>query len=261
MSANCAAFPETLLESELFGYVKGAFTGATQDKEGLFQAADGSTLFLDEVGAIPVSLQSKLLRAVELKEVVPVGSTMPSKVDSRILAATSTDLAEAVRQGSFMDALYFRLNVVEVHMPPLREHKQDIPVLVEHFTQRLTRELKKEIPGGVADEAMALLMAYDWPGNVRELENAIERAMILTDGDQIRPGALPLGLQQLSGPPSEDAPFDLRSVLRRCELEHIATVVDMASQDKAKAAQMLGISLSSLYRKLEQRELGASPPA
>ncbi len=252
VTVNCAALPETLLESELFGHTKGAFTGASQTKEGMFEAADGGTLFLDEIGAMPAPLQSKILRAVESKEIVPIGTTISRKADARILAATSTDLEAEVKAGRFLDALFYRLNVFQLRVPPLRERKNDIPGLVTHFVERLRQELKKHV-GRVSDEAMAVLLAYDWPGNVRELENAIERAMILTDGDVITVDALPLGLQSMSRGPSE-RPLDLRSFLRRCELEHLNAVLTLVKRDKVKAAKMLGISLSSLYRKLEEPE-------
>jgi DNA-binding NtrC family response regulator len=251
VSVNCAAFPDTLLESELFGYAKGAFTGASRDKEGFFSAADGGTLFLDEIGAMPLPLQSKLLRAIESKEISPIGSSaLPAKVDVRILSATSVDPAEAIRSERLMDALYYRLNVVEIHLPPLRERKQDIPMLVEHFVQRLSQELKKRV-SGVDHEAIAMLMAYDWPGNVRELENAIERAMILTDGERITASALPVSLQR-SRRARGEAPLNLRVMLDQCESEHVAAVLALTNDDKVKAAQMLGVSVSSLYRKLEK---------
>ncbi|NQT53501.1 sigma-54-dependent Fis family transcriptional regulator, partial [bacterium] len=258
VTVNCAALPETLLESELFGHTKGAFTGASENKLGMFQAADGGTLFLDEIGAMPTPLQSKILRAVESKEVVPVGTTESRRADARILAATSTDLEQAAKAGKFLDALFYRLNVFQIRMPPLRDRKEDIPGLVEHFVTRYRDELKKQV-GGVTDETMAVLMAYDWPGNVRELENAIERAMILTDGHRIVVSALPLTLQSVpSGP--QGRPLDLRTVLRRSEFDHITAVLALTQQDKVKAARMLGISLSSLYRKLEPGDDPTLPP-
>ncbi len=251
VSVNCAALPDTLLESELFGYAKGAFTGASRDKEGFFHAADGGTLFLDEIGAMPLLLQSKLLRAIESKEISPIGSSaLPAKVDVRILSATSVDPAEAIRSERLMDALYYRLNVVEIHLPPLRERKQDIPMLVEHFVRRLSEELKKRV-SGVDHEAIAMLMAYEWPGNVRELENAIERAMILTDGERITASSLPVSLQR-SRHAHGEAPLNLRAMLDQCESEHVAAVLALTNDDKVKAAQMLGVSVSSLYRKLEK---------
>jgi len=250
VTINCAALPDTLLESELFGHTKGAFTGALRSKEGLFQAADGGTLFLDEIGAMPGALQSKILRAVESKEIVPIGTTASVRADVRILAATSTDLAEASQDGRFMDALYYRLNVFEIRMPPLRERRADIPLLVEHFVRRLSQELKKHV-ARVSQEAMAALVGHSWPGNVRELENAIERAMILTDGEQIEADSLPLRLKRVPPGPAGRA-LDLRHVLRRAEREHIAAVLALTEQDKVQAAKMLGISLSSLYRKLEE---------
>jgi DNA-binding NtrC family response regulator len=249
VTVNCAALPESLLESELFGHAKGAFTGASEDKEGMFQAADGGTLFLDEIGAMPGSLQSKILRAVESKEIVPVGTTESRKADVRILAATSTDLEQAAKTGEFLDALYYRLNVFQIRMPPLRDRKEDIPGLVDHFLERFNEELKKNVTGAT-QEAMAMLMAYDWSGNVRELENAVERAMILSDGDAIAVDALPMSLQRPEHAPSQ-RPLDLRHALRRREIEHINAVLAMADQDKVEAAEILGISLSSLYRKLE----------
>ena len=255
VAVNCAALPDALLESELFGHTKGAFTGASQDKEGFFQAADGSTLFLDEIGAMPLPLQAKLLRAIETKEIAPIGSSISVRVDVRILSATSLDVDGELRKEKLLEALYYRLKVVEIHVPPLRERRQDIPMLVAHFVRRLGKDLKKTI-SGVNDDAMALLMAYDWPGNVRELENAIERAMILTDGDRITVDSLPLSLQP-SPYRRSPTPFNLRVVLQECERQHIAAVLALAGSDnKVEAARMLGISLSSLYRKL-----GKPPPS
>jgi len=252
VTVNCAALPGTLLESELFGHTKGAFTGASESKDGLFQAADSGTLFLDEIGAMPLALQSKILRAVETKEVVPVGATISRRADVRILAATSTDLEVAAKKGEFLDALFYRLNVFQLRMPPLRDRRDDIPGLVNHFILRFNEELKKHVVG-VTDEAMALLMASKWSGNVRELENAIERAMILTDGDRIARGALPHSIQRVAGA-HETLPLDLRSVLRRAEVDHITAVLGITGGDKVRAAKMLGISLSSLYRKLDESD-------
>jgi len=261
VAVNCAALPESLMESELFGHRKGAFTGASHDKEGFFKAADGSTLFLDEIGAMPLSLQSKLLRAIESKEVIPVGTSTPIEIDVRILSATSLDVEEATKRGAFMEALYYRLNVVEVCLPPLRERRTDIPLLAKHFVEQLGKELKKPVLG-IDEDALAALVEYDWPGNVRELENAIERAMILIDGDHITKASLPMNLQRThSAGRDGEAPFRLRKVLQRCEAEHIAGVLAMTGQDKVKAAKILGISLSSLYRKLEKAEEKAQEPA
>ncbi|MBM4040388.1 MAG: sigma-54-dependent Fis family transcriptional regulator [Planctomycetes bacterium] len=252
VTVNCAALPETLLESELFGHTKGAFTGASQTKEGMFEAADGGTLFLDEIGAMPAPLQSKILRAVESKEIIPIGTTVARKADARIIAATSSDLEAAAKAQRFLDALFYRLNVFQIQMPPLRERRSDIPGLVHHFVQRLGHELKKPAVK-VTDNAMALLMAYGWPGNVRELENAIERALIVCDSGAVTVDDLPMSLQaQPRGP--DGRPLDLRSYVRRCELEHIHAVLALAEQDKVKAAKMMGMSLSTLYRKLEDRE-------
>ncbi|HUT37008.1 MAG TPA: sigma-54 dependent transcriptional regulator [Planctomycetota bacterium] len=258
VTVNCAALPETLLESELFGHTKGAFTGASQTKEGMFEAADGGTLFLDEIGAMPPALQSKILRAVESKEIVPIGTTVSRKADARLLAATSTDLEAEVKAGRFLDALFYRLNVFQIRMPPLRERRSDIPNLVQHFVERLGQELKKPAVK-ISHDAMAVLMAYEWAGNVRELENAIERALILCDSGVVTVDDLPVSLQAQPHGPS-GRPLDLRSYLRRCELEHIQAVLSLSEQDKVKAAKMMGISLSSLYRKLEEREPAEPTP-
>jgi len=245
---DCSALVPTLIESELFGYVKGAFTGAVQAKQGLLEAAQGGTLFLDEIGDLPVDLQAKLLRVLQEREVKPVGSTERRRIDVRIIAATNRDLEAAIRNGSFRQDLYFRLNVVQIKLPPLRERKSDIPLLVTSFLDRLTD------PQGpartISEDAMRRLVAYDWPGNVRELENAIERAVALGSGPIVHVGDLPSSLHY---PASERAP-DKDELLPLEELERraILRMLRETGGDKLAAARMLGIGKTTLYRKLKQ---------
>jgi|YelNatPaOPRAMG01_1025707.scaffolds.fasta_scaffold00104_3 DNA-binding NtrC family response regulator len=255
MAINCGAIPENLIESELFGHVKGAFTGATRDKDGLFKVANGGTLFLDEVCAIPLNLQVRLLRAIEEKEFLPVGGTRPVRVDVRILAASNRDLAAEVREGRFREDLFYRLNVVNIDIPPLRERKEDIPLLVQYFVERHNRALGKRVRG-VDDQTMSVLVNYEWKGNVRELENVIERAMILCDDEMIRVHHLPPNLAQFR---FEAGRRDrLRDAVREFEREHIYRVLERVGFDKPAAAKVLGLSQSSLYRKLA--ELGIRVP-
>jgi two-component system response regulator PilR (NtrC family) len=248
LPVNCAAIPENLLESQLFGHVRGAFTGAVTSQEGLFSRARGGTIFLDEIGDMPFGLQSKLLRAIEAKEVLPVGSTQTVTVDVRIIAATNHDLRQMADEGRFRDDLYYRLNVVNIALPPLREHREDIPSLVEYLVRRHNREMKRAYRG-VANATLKVLMSQPWKGNVRELDNVIEHAMILGDGEWINPGDLPRGLRENHDqlPPVGD---ELREALRAYERIHIESVLRRTGRDKHKAADLLGLSLSSLYRKL-----------
>lgn len=245
---DCSALVPTLIESELFGYVKGAFTGAVQAKQGLLEAAQGGTLFLDEIGDLPVDLQAKLLRVLQEREVKPVGSTERRPLDVRIIAATNRDLDAAIRNGSFRQDLYFRLNVVQIKLPPLRERKSDIPLLVTSFLDKFTD------PQGpartISEDAMRRLVAYDWPGNVRELENAIERAVALGSGPIVHVGDLPSSLQY---PSSERAP-EKEELLPLEELERraILRMLRETGGDKLAAARMLGIGKTTLYRKLKQ---------
>jgi len=247
---DCSTLVPTLIESELFGYVKGAFTGAMQSKTGLMEAADSGTLFLDEIGDLPVDLQAKLLRVLQEKEVKPVGSTERVPVSMRVIAATNRDLESAVRQNQFRQDLFFRLNVVQIKLPPLRERKSDIPLLVNFFLEKFA-----ESHGHVrtiSEDAMARLIAYDWPGNVRELENAIERAVALGSGPILHAGDLPSNLQY--GSSERLSPADVLLPLDELERRAIYRALRDAGGDKLAAARLLGIGKTTLYRKLKQYE-------
>lgn len=251
VAINCGALPESLLESELFGHTKGAFTGAVGEKQGLFRAADQGTLFLDEVGEIPIQLQVKLLRALQEHEVTPIGSTASQKFDARIIAATNRNLEEEVAKGNFREDLFYRLNVIEIFLPPLRERREDIPLLVKHFVARYANEQKAE-KKNVTPDAMAALVNYDWQGNVRELQNAIERAFILST-DEINFESMPPKIK--AGLPEN---FDIRDpegfrpTLEETERRYVLEIMRSVNQDKAMAANILGIDLSTLYRKLKR---------
>ncbi len=250
---DCSSLVPTLIESELFGHVKGAFTGAQHGKQGLLEAAQGGTLFLDEIGDMPVDLQSKLLRALQEREVKPVGSTERRRIDVRIIAATNRDLDSAIKAGTFRQDLYFRLNVVQIKLPPLRERKSDIPLLVTSFLEKFSGT--QDSTRTISEEAMRQLIAYDWPGNVRELENAIERAVALGSGPILHVADLPTNLQY---PTTERAP-DKNELLPLEELERRAilrTLLETAG-DKLAAARILGIGKTTLYRKLKQYHLEA----
>jgi DNA-binding NtrC family response regulator len=257
LPVNCGAIPEHLLESQLFGHLRGAFTGAVSNQEGLFQRARGGTIFLDEIGDVPLNLQVKLLRAIEQKEIQTVGATNPQKVDVRVIAATNHDLARAVEQGTFRDDLYYRLNVVGIEIPPLRERREDIPALTHHFVAIHNRELRKSIKG-VDGATMKVLLSLPWKGNVRELDNVIEHAMILGDGDWITVADLPRALRPEAGVAAAVGD-DLREALHAYEKAHIQTVLATCDHDKRVAAERLGVSLSSLYRKIEEFGIGATP--
>ncbi|MHC4598024.1 MAG: sigma-54-dependent transcriptional regulator [Planctomycetota bacterium] len=245
---NCAAIPETLLESELFGHVKGSFTGAVDNKEGLLRTAGEGTIFLDELGEMPLAVQAKLLRAIENREIQPVGSTRRIPIKARIIVATNKNLKEEAEAKRFREDLYFRLAVVELHVPPLRERREDIPLLVNHFVEKYNRELQRAI-GGATSDALRRLTGYVWKGNVRELSNVIERAMIFADGDFLTPADLP-GEVQGATPMDPETPLDLGEAVHLFEVEHITKVIRMCEGNKRKAAKMLGIGATSLYRKL-----------
>ncbi len=254
LPVNCGAIPENLLESQLFGHLRGSFTGAVSNQEGLFQRARRGTIFLDEIGDLPIGLQVKLLRAIETKEVLPVGATNSMKIDVRIIAATNRELRREVEAGRFRDDLYYRLNVFGIEIPPLRERREDIPPLVDHFIRLHNRELRKRFKG--ADAALLkVLMALPWKGNVRELDNLIEHSMILGDGDWLTVNDLPRAVRS-----SADLPLatteGLRDAMRAYEKAHIQSVLAKADNDKRAAAERLGLSLSSLYRKIEELGIG-----
>lgn len=252
---NCSAIPEALLESQLFGHTKGAFTGAVGAHEGLFQRARGGTIFLDEIGEMPLALQPKLLRALEEKEVLPVGATTPVAIDVRILAATNRNLKAEVEAGRFREDLYYRLNVIELAIPPLRERREDIPLLVEYLVRRHNQELKKAYKG-VDNATMKVLMSMPWKGNVRELDNVLERAMILGNGEWITVADLPRW-EVSEGVNPVPVGDNLKEAVQAYEKSHIENVLKKTGGDKKSAAELLGLSLSSLYRKLE--EFGLRP--
>ena len=258
VAINCAAVPATLLESELFGHVRGAFTGANQAKKGFFETADGGTLFLDEVGSIPVGMQTSLLRALQEHEIRPVGAARNIPVDARIVAATNEDLEGLIREGRFREDLYYRLSVIPLEVPPLRERASDVPLLVVHFLGRLEERDGRTL--AVAPDAMAALRAYSWPGNVRELENVVTRAGALCDDDRIRLSDLPPGIAQAGR--RDDRPvadddgigslpegMSLKAYLRAKERAYIQHVLGLHDGDKERTARALGISLATFYRK------------
>jgi DNA-binding NtrC family response regulator len=246
---DCSALVPTLIESELFGYVKGAFTGAIHNKRGLMETADGGTLFLDEIGDLPIDLQAKLLRVLQEKEVKPVGSTERISISTRVIAATNRDLESAVRTGAFRQDLFFRLNVVQIKLPPLRERKGDIPFLANTFVEKFSDPAR---PVHLSEDAMARLAAYDWPGNVRELENAIERAVALSSGPILHVADLPTSLQygRAERMPENDQILPLEELERRAILRALRE----SAGDKLAAARLLGIGKTTLYRKLKQYE-------
>jgi two-component system, NtrC family, response regulator AtoC len=259
VAVDCGSLVPTLMESELFGYEKGAFTGATKSKSGLFQAANGGTIFLDEIGELPLEMQAKLLRVLQEKEVRPVGSNDHVSIDVRVIAATNRDLEAAYREGTFRKDLYFRLNVVTVHLPALRDRRSDIPMLVHHFLDRYA-------PGGnlqVTPAAMKSLLHYDWPGNVRELENCVARAVTLGDHQVIDVSDLPPAIRTEQPSPvsmsSQDAASLSTTALAEMERMTILRVFEQANGDKALAGKMLGISRATLYRKLKRYNIPVKP--
>jgi DNA-binding NtrC family response regulator len=249
LSINCGALPESLLESELFGHVKGSFTGAVKDKMGLFAAANSGTFFLDEIGETTPSTQVKLLRVLQQREVIPVGATEAQSVNTRVLAATNRDLEDEIKRGAFRADLFYRLNVIAVHLPPLRHRTEDIPLLAESFLAR-SAQARREAPKALGEETLDALMAYGWPGNVRELENALERAVILTQGDTIRPDALPERVTARRAEPLVSERTPVTPTLEAIERAYIQWVLQNEGGNKSRAADMLGIDPSTLYRKL-----------
>ena len=257
VAVNCGALPDTLLESELFGYKAGAFTGATQNKPGRFALARGGTLFLDEIGEISPALQVRLLRVLQERVYEPLGATRSEKADVRVIVATNRDLLARCREGAFREDLYYRINVVRVELPPLRRRKEDIPLLAEQFIARFNRLQGKTVKG-IAPEALSLLMAHEWPGNVRELENAIERAFILCGDGRIELSHLP---ESLTGTKSQGAPLiggGLRDARAALDEQTIRAALEHAQGNRLVAARELGVHKTTLFRRM--RTLGIEPP-
>jgi DNA-binding NtrC family response regulator len=266
VAVNCSALAEGLLESELFGHVRGAFTGAAGSRPGLFREADRGTLFLDEIGDISPGLQARLLRALQEHEIVPLGSETPVKVDVRIIAATHRDIAALVRAGRFREDLYYRLNVVTLQLPPLRDRKQDIPLLMDHFLRELTARHGRG-PLAVDPEAQQRLLAYDWPGNIRELQNVLERALVLAEQDVIGPEHLPAEVRPGGGPADLPAPDADRATpvpaasallsLEEIERRHVMRVLEATGGSREEASRILGISRRTLTRMVQRWGLPA----
>jgi DNA-binding NtrC family response regulator len=252
ISINCSAIPENLLESELFGYRKGAFTGAASDKKGLIAMADGGTLFLDEIGDMPMGLQAKVLKILETGDVLPLGETKSSHVDIRLLAATNKNIEEQIRKGLFREDLYYRLNVIEVRIPSLRERKEDIRALTQHFIENYSRENNKKVTG-ITGEALEALMQYSWPGNVRELRNVIERSVVLSNADEIGLSELPAKIKSQDGIKGAGT---LKDKLEHCEGRIIKETLEYNDWNKEKTAKELDVDLATLYRKI--KKLGIS---
>jgi two-component system response regulator HydG len=249
VSLNCAALSDTLLESQLFGHVRGAFTGAVMNQKGLLEEADGGTLFLDEIGDVSPAVQAKLLRVTQEKDFIVLGSTRSRKVDVRFVAATNKDLMHEVREGRFREDLYYRLNVISINLPPLRERREDIEPLARHFLKLSTRRMKKDVQG-IDTDALQALLQYDWPGNVRELENVMERAVILARSGMITVGLLPLGARR-DGVSATRVSAPLVP-LDEIERQHITSILKETGFNKSRAVEILGISRKTLDRKLAE---------
>jgi two-component system response regulator AtoC len=251
---NCGGIPETLLESELFGYKRGAFTGADKNKKGLFQEAEGGTIFLDEIGELPLALQVKILRVLQENEIRMVGDSKSTKIDVRVIAATAKDLEEEVRKGTFREDLFYRLNVLTIKIPPLRDRSEDIPLLCEHFIKRFNTTLEKNIKG-IAPAAMSRLLEYNWPGNVRELENAIERAAVLAEEDALLlPEHFPVELGKRVQEGQMDEIFDghsIKAARKRMEKKLITKALKKTGGNRTQAARLLEISHPSLLSKIK----------
>jgi len=254
-SVNCGALPESLLESELFGHMKGSFTGAVKDKTGLLVAANGGTLFLDEIGEMTPATQVKLLRVLQEREVIPVGSTEPVPVDVRVVAATNRELEEEIRRGRFRQDLYYRLNVIALHLPPLRDRKDDIPLLIDHFLDGWEDE--GDGRPQVGDSALEVMLEYDWPGNVRELQNALERAVVVAQGKKIKPEHLPDRVRETRTPRIAESELPPNPSMEVIERAYIEWVLKTEDGNKTRAAEVLGIDPSTLYRKLNRYGIDA----
>ena len=264
LSVNCAAFPETLLESELFGHVRGAFSGAHADKKGLIEVCNEGTFFMDEIGDLSPGTQVKLLRVLEDRRLLPVGGTKPRKVDVRFVCATNRDLEEAVRDGSFRADLYYRINVLPIHLPPLRERRQDIPLLAAHFMNKYARKLKREL-NGITPEVQQRLMSYDWPGNVRELENTVQRAVTLARRDVLDTDPILAGRRgPVESVPDEsvisipDEGLDLEKRLEEIERRYLLAAIDKTEGHLTNAAKLLGISFRAIRYKVKKYGLRES---
>jgi two-component system, NtrC family, response regulator AtoC len=258
VAVNCGAIPENLLESELFGHAKGAFTGATAEKRGLFEEADGGTLFLDEIGELPAPLQVKLLRALQEGEIRHVGDNTARAVDVRLVAATARDLEAEVAAGRFRADLYYRINVVRLHLPPLRDRREDIPELVRHFVQLYGRRLGLSV-NAVSPPAMRLLMEYSWPGNVRELENVIERALVLAEGSQIEPDQLPAAIRSpgaTAPAPRDELDLSIKRQTAALERGLIRSALERTGGNRTRAAKLLELSHRALLYKIREYGLG-----
>jgi two-component system response regulator AtoC len=257
-AVNCASIPENLLESELFGFLKGSFTGADRDKKGIFTEANNSTLFLDEIGELPLAMQAKLLRVIQEKEIRPIGATRDLDIDVRILAATSRDLSKAVREGGFREDLFYRLSVMPLHIPPLRERQTDIHMLCAHFIKKMNRKLGRNVKD-ISLSALLLIMQYVWPGNIRELENVIERAVILSEGVQIEPKDLPLLFSKEKKNVNKlDEFFDslsLKKAQKTTETILIKKALEVTNGNKSKAAEILELSYPSLLSKIKNYKI------
>ena len=257
VSINCGGIPENLLESELFGYKKGAFTDATKNKLGRFEEGDGGTIFLDEIGELPLALQVKLLRVLQEEEITPLGSTGSKKIDVRVITATSKDLYWEVEEGRFREDLFYRINVMKIHLPPLRERRGDIPLLIGYFIDLFNKKLDKNIEG-LSSEAMPILMGYSWPGNIRELENVMERAVLLSKGRWITPADLPAAVtsdQRVSLSVAPEDTLSIKKASRRLERDLIQKALELTGGNRTKASKILEISRPMLISKIKEYKL------
>ena len=251
IAVNCAAIPETLLESELFGYKKGAFTDAKIDKKGLVFEANEGTLFLDEVTEMPPTLQAKLLRVIEEREVRPLGDTNSYPVDARVISTSNRDVKSLIQEGRFREDLFYRLKVIDIELPPLRERREDIPLLVQHFLNKFGQDSKKNV-SGISEDALRGLLNYSWPGNVRELENVIQRAITLSQHEEILPEDLPTPLVEVAGENLIEKGLKEKYTVEQLEKEYIRKVLAKVGGNKSKAAEILGFDRKTLYRKLQE---------
>jgi transcriptional regulator with PAS, ATPase and Fis domain len=260
VAVNCGAIPEALLESELFGHARGAFTGAHANKVGRIALAEGGTLFLDEIGEMPMSLQVKLLRVLQAREYSPVGDNRTLKADVRIVAATNVNLESAVQAGTFREDLYYRLNVIHLNVPALRERPEDVPLLVQHFLKKAKERVGRANIGGVSRAAAQILADYQWPGNVRELENTVERAVLLCQGELIEPKDLPqrlcgLGVEKRVSPRLPDVGLDLRNAVESFENQLIRQALERTKWNKKQAASLLGLNRTTLVEMLKRKRI------